>query len=343
MADEKIRCKVTDTKQNILKAYKAHLEDLNQKAPAQVSTVAVQKQKAIETAVSTAKLVKPQDIETEALNLQKEVISQIREVVDGLAERKAKFDELDQAISAKNEELKEVFGIEHEANALSALLEAQRQSKEAAQEEVQVLLDEAREEADEIVQEAKAESDSILKAIEQQKAQTEQARKRDREEYEYNFAREKTQRMNKLQDELDEKARSLDDREEAVTERESKMTELETTVTKLTDELATTKASIDDQVKAAKDAGYKSAEKSAAIQANIVKSKHESELQIKSQQISNLEGSVSEMRARIEALQKSLDSANAKVQEVAMQALQSKAEASRPLVVGGMDSDNKRK
>lgn len=343
MSDEKIRCKVTDTKQNILKAYKAHLEDINSRASTTVSTTAVAAQKKTANAVTTAKSVKPQDIETQALELQKGVISQIREVVDGLADRKAKFDELDQAIAAKNSELKEVFGIEQEANALSALLEAQKASKEQAQSEVQTMLDEAREEAAEILDEAKTEAQEIEDAIAEKQRVTAQKHKRDEEEYNYNFARTKVERENELNDQLALKARSLDDREEAVTTRETKMTELEGTVTKLTDELATTKASIDDQIKAAKDAATKSAEKSAAIAANIAKSKHESELQIKDHQINSLEATVSQMRTDIARLQGDLDKANSKVQEVAMQALQSKAEASRPLVVGGSDGDSKKR
>lgn len=343
MSDEKIRCKVTDTKQNILKAYKAHLDEINERMPATVSTVESANKKKVTEALTTAKLVKPQDIETQALELQKGVIAQIREVVDGLAERKAKFDELDAAITAKNKELKEVFEIEREANALSALLEAQKASREKAQEEVEEMLTSAREEAANILEQARQDADEIETKMLEKKHETEKAHERAEEEYNYSFERIKAKKMDDMNDELAQMSKSLDSREEEISQREIKMNELEALVDKLTNDLAITKASIDDQIKAAKETATKSAEKSAAISANIVKSKHESELQIKDHQINSLQATVSQMREDISRLTSDLDRANSKVQAVAMQALQSQAEAARPVVIQGESTDSKKR
>lgn len=341
--EEKMHCKVTDTKQKILKAYREHLDQINDRASQTVSTIAEKTKKDMSKAITTAKQVKPQDIETEALELQKGVIAQIREVVDGLAERKAKFDELDEAIKAKNQELKEVFEIEREANALSALLKAQEVSEEEAQEEIAAMLRDAREEAETIVSDAERRAKDLESDIAKMKEETEKTRAREKEEYEYSFIRLKAKRMDSLQDKLDEMSKSLDEREETVAKRELAMKELESIVGKLSDELTVTKASIDDQIKAAKEAATKSAERGAAIAANIAKSKHESELNIRDHQINSLKESVSDLKSEVARLQEDLNQANSKVQAVAMQALQSNAEASRPVVIQGDSTDGKRK
>jgi hypothetical protein len=342
MSEEKIKCKVTDTKQDILKAYKSHLDEINAKSTTTISTAESAKQKAVQSAIATAKSVQPTSIEEQAMLLQKNVITQIREVVDGLAERKAKFDELDAAIVAKNQELSEVFGIEKEANALSALIEAQRQAIITAEADATEIVDNANMKAAEIISASQLRASELDKQTTERRALEEVTRKRQAEEYNYTFERKKMQRENELNDQLALKERSLDAREEAVLIRESNVTQLEAQVTSLADELATLRAAVDQQIKDAVEKAKKDAERSAAIQLNIVSSKHESEMKIKDNQITSLEARCNELKTTTDCLRKDLDSANSKVQEVALQALRSQAEAAKPIVFGAEQQSSKK-
>lgn len=343
MANEKIRCKVTDTKQEILKQYKGHLDDINSRSATVVPTTSQLAEKAATTkAIDTAATVDASTVEELAVKLNRSLSDTLLGIGQKITEEKARFDQIALAIEAKKAELAEVLEIEVQANTLAALIAAQTSSREETNVEIEEILAAAQSEADEILKAANDAAATIRTQIATMQAEEAQRRKRGEEEYQYNFNRSKMQQENALKDALALQSKSLDAREASVKERELLQSEKDEYLAKVVAELEALKASVDAKIADAVAKTTKDANTSAAISANIVNSKHQSELTIKDNENKSLQAQVAELRSRVEQTQEALQAANKQVQEIAMQALTAKAEASRPLVVNGSDSNGKR-
>jgi colicin import membrane protein len=341
--NEKIRCRVTDTKQEILRNYKTHLDEINSRTAQAVPTTIEQAHKMLaKQAIATAATVEASTVEELAVKLNRSISDNLLGISQKITEQKAQFDQIQAAIKAKQDELKEVHSIEIEANTLAAIVAAQNKAKEEANEEIDQILQEAQNQAAEILKVAETSAAAIRAAITQDQQDEVQRRKRGEEEYQYNFNRDKTQRENALKDALALQSRSLDRREASITEREKAQAEKDAYTTKVVAELEALKASVEKMINEAVVKAVKDAERSAAISASIVSSKHASELLLKDSEVKSLTAQVTELRTRVDQSQNALASAQKQVQDVAMEALRAKAEASRPLVVNGNENSGKR-
>jgi len=343
MANDKIRCKVTDTKQEILKQYKAHIDEINAKAATIVPTTSQLAEKVtVKKAVETATNVDASTVEELAVKLNRSLSDTLLGIGQKITEEKARFDQIATAITAKQKELAEVLEIEVEANTLAAIVAAQTTARESANAEIEEILAAAQSEADEILKAANDASATVRMQISQTQVDEMQRRKRGEEEYQYNFNRQKMQQENALKDSLAIASRSLDARTTEIQIREDAQAEKDAYLAKVVAELEALKAAQVTMIETAVEKAKKDAATGAAISANIVSSKHQSELMIKDNDNKSLLAQVTELRARVEQTQNALAAANKQVQDIAMQALTAKAEASRPLVVNGSDSTGKR-
>ena len=340
---EKIRCKVTDTKQEILRLYKTHLDDINAKASlVPSSTAEVAKVEKVTKAVETASIIQAVAVEDLAIQLNRSISDSLMGITKQINEQKATFDQLTVAIQAKKDELRKVHQIEVDLNALAAIIAAQNKAKEETNVEIDEIIAKAENEAESIIKAAEDHSKSVELQIATFQAEENKRRTRDAEQYNYEFERNKKERINKLNDELAILSKSLDVREAAMRVREETIKDLDAKIVNLTNEIITLKANQEKAIADAVSKATKSAETGAAVSASIVKSKHDAELAIKDNLLSSAISQANELRVRIDTTNAALAAAQKQVQEVAMQALQAKAEASRPLVVNGNESSNKR-
>jgi len=340
---EKLRCKVTDTKQEILRQYKTHIDDINSKASlVPPSTAEVAKIAKISQALDVAQKIQAHSVEDLAIQLNRSIGESLMGITQKINEQKLNFDQLTTAIQAKKDELRTVHQIEVDANSLAAIIAAQNKSKEETNSEIENILSQAEITSAEIIKTAETRSSEVYLQIKLAQDAEVTRRKRDSEEYNYNFERTKMERVNRTNDELATLSKSLDERIASISLREATINELDAQIVQLKNEILTLKTNQEKAIADAVEKAKKSADTSAAIAANIVKSKHESEVAIKDNELKSANAQIIELRQRIEQANVALTQAQKQVQEVAMSALQAKAEASRPLVVNGSENSSKR-
>ena len=142
------------------------------------------------------------------------------------------------AVKAKQEELQDIYEVETSASDLAALIASQQVRKEEFKTEIEKNRTEFEEEMREVRTNWDKEKAEWDQEIEEQAAFLKKQRHREKDDYEYTFARKKDQRKNELEDqlkalekevitkreafeqELQQRRDDLDNREKVISERE---------------------------------------------------------------------------------------------------------------------------
>jgi DNA repair exonuclease SbcCD ATPase subunit len=296
--------------------YKEVLDELKATETGVQNTVVAAKKEKTAKAVSTAKNVNVQTIE-----------STVQALVDSLTNAKAEFNDVEAAIEAKKAELQEIHQLEVEANALVAVVATKDKLVAERQETAKKTLDDAAEKAQEVQQEAETKVAEMLRAAKEADGKAVVARKRQEEEWEYNFSRLKKERLDRLQDDLNAKIKVVEEREEEVTNREAKAKELDTEVTNLKDQIQQLEAATEQKVVAAVEKAKAGVAQSNAIAKAMDKKGHEAEMSIVNAKVASLEATVTDLNKRLEKANRDVQTANEKVAEMAQKALQAGADA----------------
>lgn len=303
--------KYTDSKSDIWNAYKAQKVLLDQAgAVAPKTTVEVAEVKKIEKAVTTASTIKVDSIS-----------DTVNQLLSSIASATEKYEDIEIAIKAKQAELKDILGLEAEANSLVAIVATKDQLVADKTAEAVEIVNTAREQAANIVDSARDEKTLVNTEIAATKAATLKERARDKEEYDYNFARTKKANEDNLKDSLDAKVKVIVEREEVVTEREDLADDKDAEIDELTNQIEVLNITIDEKIEKA----VSKAKDGAATSANIAKSmdrrSHEAEMTIKDARIQTLEEKVSELVSQLTVANKSVLDAQDKVTAIATNAL----------------------
>jgi hypothetical protein len=317
---EKLRCKVTDTKQAILKAYKTHLDDINVKQQGALNTEKIQTEKKKTETLQRVETVAKLDVPSTIVSLTTNINQTLTGILNSLAERRAQLADVETAIQIKKDELNELYGIEKSASSIAALIE----SHKTLQSELSEEYNEKQTELEEALDAAKKHYESSRKQwsdeLVQLKKDEDLARKREKEEYLYTFERDKAQRMNALNDEIAKKNLVLIEREKIVAEREKKVKDLEELV-------VTLEAKIVSESERVRKETEEKCKASAETAARFAKMSHDNALGTVNGQLLAANDRIKDLIASNSKLQAALESANAKVQEIAAEALKSGANA----------------
>src|SRR5271157_4168089 len=117
------------TKQEMLEAYQALQQQLEEKRAAELAPERRAEEKRTEEAVKAASTIEPEGIDRDIGQLKSEVGKFLASIADRLAAESGKFRNVQKAVESKERELKELYGIEKAAVSLAALLEAQSQKR----------------------------------------------------------------------------------------------------------------------------------------------------------------------------------------------------------------------
>ncbi len=302
--------KYTSTKSEIWKAYQEILTGANENTDTVTTTTGVAEQKKVDSAIKTAGAVDITKIEASVNGLVSQMTASLGEYGDIIT-----------AIKAKKVELKDILGIEVEANSLVALVATKdKLVAEKVEKALQIEAD-ANAKADAIIAEAKESSAKTKVEIAEIKKLAKQDQSRQVSEWEYAFGRRKQQDVDALQDNLDGQVKVIVERETAVKVREDNAKALETSVTvaekALADEITATDGKIADAVTKAK----KGAETSANIAKAMDKKANEADMSIKDARIQTLEEKVAEQAIVIDRANQLAADANAQIISVANNAL----------------------
>ena len=287
------------TKAEIMEAYKAAVEKLDTRDrmiddPAKEAAKA-KKVEVIESADKTAK----EDI------FNPEIIK--------------KYNDLTEAITMKQIELDDLYGIEAKANAMAAMINAYKEKNEELKEaqaakeaEIEALKQQKQEIIDSINAEAKARENEIKLT-----------RSREEDEYTYNLKRSRKAENDKWEDEKAAREKILELRETAALEKETELNakadhvkELEAKVEEIPTLIA---AATEEGIKK----GKADADKSNAFEVRALKKDAEYQKQLLEDKNERLAEDLANARAEKVELQQKLDDAYAQMRELAAKTVES--------------------
>jgi hypothetical protein len=320
--DEKKRISMSNTKKEMLQAYNELLKEKEEAEAGRVIPEEKAEEKKAQKVIETASSLTTEGVVQGISNLKLEVGKLLTQLSDKLEEEVKRFENVQEAITAKEKELQEIYEISHSAQTLSALIEAQNRKKTEFEEEMAAEKNELDKEIEKTREEWQAEEEKHKEKLAEQEKEEKKRREREKEDYLYDFNRQKKIEDDKLKDEKDKKIkvfqeeietkkRELDEREQLVAEKEEVLNQLQARVDNFPKELETAvnKAVKETEERLQKE--YKNMElllqRDFAGEKNVLLAKTES-----------MEQTIKQQQQEIEKLSRQLDSAYNRIEDIAV-------------------------
>jgi len=193
----------------LLEAYNDLLTHVQEMKKGELKPEEAMKQKKSREVVAVADTFSSDGVAKAIGNLKWEIGKSLTHLSDGLEEQVNKYRTIKEAVAAKEEELKEIYGIEREVHTLAALLEAQVRKREEFEDEIF----QEKERLDKEMKMARAEWEREKKSYEAsvKERDTEETKRRQREkdDFTYTFKRNQQLEMDKLDDERGKQEKTL--------------------------------------------------------------------------------------------------------------------------------------
>lgn len=245
-----------------------------------------------------------------------------------------KYNDLTEAITMKQIELDDLYGIEAKANAMAAMINAYKEKNEelkdnqaAKEAEFNLRMKEKKEALESEIADLEQHKKDVMNSIDVEAAakikEIEQARKRDEEVYTYNLNRSRKIENDKWEDEKADREKILELRETAALEKEIELNakadhvkELEAKVEEIPTLIA---AATEEGIKK----GKADADKSNAFEVRALKKDAEYQKQLLEDKNERLAEDLANARAEKVELQQKLDDAYAQMRELAAKTVES--------------------
>ncbi len=326
------------TKQEIFEAYQSAVNQLKNREQTQLNPEKVKTQKRKTEVIEKVKGLSADGVSKGIDTLRLRTTSVLGQLEEEIVNQLGELQTVQEALAARQAELKDVFGIETEAAGLAALVEAQKDRRVQFEKEMadrRVTFDTEMANARKTWEIEKAE---YMRQLSLRNEQDRIARDRDLETSKYNFERDQKAKYDKLTDELNVRTKTFElDMEqrmkvysaqlEALQKREALQTELENQVKTLQTAMTELQASVETKIALASDAAKKSAQTGFGIEVNAIKKSHEAEVTVLRGQVDTLSTQLKEYREANTVLSNKLEAAYAKVQSVAERALEAQGSA----------------
>jgi hypothetical protein len=242
-----------------------------------------------------------------------------------------KLSEIRDAIAIETKSLEERYDIHLAADTLAGLIKDHQEKKAAFETERAEAEQEFNFQMAEKRFEWKKEQEAYAGALRDNETRVKKEREREREEYEYNltlarkkdidaYEAQKAALLKTMEDERSKQEREFKDRETAVKTQEVEIAELRAKVSGFPPELTAA-------VERAEKEAASGAETRARQEAQLLAKEIEGDKRVAQLKIAALEEAVAKQVAQIEALTKKLDEANAKVEEIAVKAIEGASNA----------------
>ena len=325
------RLSTKSTKEEILKAYN-ELVNRYQDKSATVSERQVEAKKTADSAVvEKASKYTVESIIKGLAELNIYVGKALNDLSRELTGEAEKLVEIREAIAIETKHLEELHDIQLAADTLALLIREHAEKKAAFESERETEETEFSFQMAEKRAQWKKEQEAYAAGLKENEARLKKDREREAEEDEYNLAlAQKKERdsyeaaraaqMKALEDERTRQEQELGAREASVKAQEAELAELRAKVAAFPAELA---ASVD---RAEKEASSK-AESRSRLEAQLLAKEVEGDRRVAQMKAGALEEVVAKQAAQIEALTKKLDEANAKVEEIAVRAIEGASNA----------------
>jgi hypothetical protein len=309
------------TKQEMLEAYQALTRQLEEKRSSELAPERRLEEKKSEEAIKVATGIQPEEIDREIGQLKAEIGKMLAEVADRLASESSKFRSIQKAVNSKENELKELYGIEKAAVSLAALIEAQNQKRADFETQMNREREELQAEIDGLRTAWDAERKAHDLEVKERDASEKKARDREREDFTYAFKREQQAIKDKLNDEKitlekeiklrrETAEKDLAEREKTVAEKERELAELKAKVLAYPKELETAVG------QGVKDVGEK-LKLEAKNREDLIRKEFEGERNVLAAKNESLEKACKDLNLANAKLAQQLEAAYQKVQDIA--------------------------
>jgi hypothetical protein len=320
-----------NTKQEMLEAYQALAKQLEEKRQAELHPERQLEEKKTDAALKAAAAVGVDGIDREIGGLKSEIGRMLAEVSEKLAAEATRFRNLQKAVEAKEQELREVYGIEKAASTLAALIEAQNQKRRDFETETVQQRDTLTAEIEETRQTWQKERQAREAELRERDAAERKARDREKEQFDYAFKRDQQALRDKLADEkagLEKELRlKRETGEKELAARESVVAEAEAELVTLRTKAAAYPKELETAVSQAVKEATEKLKLEAKNREELWKKEFEGERNVLTTRIESLEKTGKDLAEQNARMGKQLESAYQKVQEIAEKTIESAGHA----------------
>ncbi len=316
-----------NTKLEMLEAYQTLVKQLEEKRQAELNPERRLEDKKTEAAVKVAATVAAEGIDREIGGLKSEIGKMLAEVSEKLAAEASRFRSLQKAAEAKETELRELYGIEKSASSLAALIEAQNQKRQEFEAESAQEREQLRSEMDESRLAWQKERQAHETELRERDAAEKKARDREKEQFDYAFKRDQQTLRDKLNDEKATLEKELRLKREAAelefAERERVLVAKETELNTLRAQAAAFPKELETAVEKAVKEATDRLKLEAKNREDLLKKESEGERNVLTTRIESLEKLAKDLAEQNGRLNKQLEAAYQKVQEIAEKTVES--------------------
>ncbi|MDO8540115.1 MAG: hypothetical protein Q7S40_06690 [Opitutaceae bacterium] len=320
-----------NTKQEMLEAYQALAKQLQEKREAELNPERQVEEKKADAALKAAAAIATEGIDREIGGLKSEIGGMLAEISEKLAAEATRFRNLQKAVEAKEQELRELYGIEKAASTLAALIEAQNQKRRDFETETAQQRDTLTAEIEETRLAWQKERQAHEAELRERDTAEKKAREREKEQFDYAFKRDQQTVRDKLADEKAALEKELRVKKEAA---EKELTEREQLVTVAEAELNTLRtksAAFPKELETAVNQAVKEATEKLKLEAKnreeLLKKEFEGERNVFVTRVESLEKTAKDLAEQNARMGKQLEAAYQKVQEIAEKTIESAGHA----------------
>ncbi|MGF1614952.1 MAG: hypothetical protein ACFCVA_13890 [Gammaproteobacteria bacterium] len=317
---------MSNTKKEMIDAYNALLRQFEEKDKAALRPEKKLEERKKSEVVGIAASLSTEGVAKELNNLKLEINNALAQIADRLEKEVQKFQSVQQAIEFKEKDFQEVYEIERTAASLAALIETQNQKRLDFETEMAARRQQLDREILTLRAEWERENKEHDAQIRERDAEEKKSRDRQKENFAYEFEREKRLATDKFQEEKanlektlreskEQAEKSLLERERAVAAREHKLNELEEAVQGFTGEI---EAAV---TRAVKDATER-LKAEAKNREELLKKEYDGERNVLTTRIASLEKTVEQQNDQIAKLSQQIEAAYQKVQDIALKAVE---------------------
>jgi len=314
------------TKEEMLDAYNTALKQLQEKRENEMKPEKKMEEKKIIEAVKTAESLTSEGVVRELGNLKLEIGKTLTSISDSLETQVVRLNSLQNAISAKEKELEELYEINKSAMSLAALIEAQNVRRQEFLDEMAQKKEELSHEITSTREMWNSEKEEHEVAVKERDAAEKKRQAREKEEFDYIFKKDQQQLKdkatyenekweNEIKTKKEQAERELKTREQAIAEKEEELADLRKRT-----------ASFPKELELAVNKAVKEASEKIMLEAKnkeeLSKKQFEGELNVLRTKTEALERTVKEQNDRVALLSKQLEAAYQKVQDIAVKTVE---------------------
>ncbi len=335
------------TKKEMLDAYDKLVEQLMEKREEELKPAEKIEEKKAKEVIKTADSITTEEVVKKAADLKHEIGNTLSKLAEKLESEVAQYKTIKAAVENKRQELSEIFEIQKEAVSLAAMIEAQRQKRESFEAEMASRKEKLEAEIQAVRAEWEKEKKSHEMEVKERDALEQKRRDREKDDFNYNFQRDKQQAVDKFAAEKvaweREWEKSKEEREKALIEREKRTAESEAELKELREKVKQFPQELNKAIdKTVKDAtGQLIMESKYKEQLNL--KEHEGEKKVFTTRIEALENTIKEHNLQIAKLSAQLEKSYGQVQDIAVKAVEGSSKQLNLANLGEMFKEQSRK